>query len=108
MFRLDADPIVNSVVNPLLAAKLSLGGLDRHVSKEKLNLVEFTAGLTAESRESSPEIVRRKFINAGSSRILSNDMPTTFSLNPLPHTVPACVTLLNIFPFETPAECSEW
>ncbi len=78
MFRLDADPIVNGVGNPLLAAKISLGRLNRHVSKEKLNLVEFTAGLMAEQRASPPEIVRRKFINAGSSRILSNDMPNDF------------------------------
>lgn len=78
MFRLDAHPVVNGVANPLLAAKISLGGLDRHVSKEKLNLVEFTAGLMAEPRASSPKIVRCKFISADSSRILSNDMPNDF------------------------------
>ena len=51
MFRLDAHPVVNGVANPLFAAKISLGGLDRHVSTEKLNLVEFTAGLMAEPRK---------------------------------------------------------
>jgi hypothetical protein len=32
---------------------------------------------------------------------------TTFSLNPLPHAVPARVTRLKILPFEIPAACSQ-
>jgi hypothetical protein len=48
---------LNGVAKPLLAAKVSLSGLHRHVSKQELNLVEFAPGLMADSGASSPEIV---------------------------------------------------
>lgn len=75
---LDNDSIINGVANPLLAAKVSLSRLHRDVSKQKLNLVKFTAGLMAEPDASSPEIVGCKFVDAGLSRILPNDMPNDF------------------------------
>lgn len=53
---------------------------------------------------SSPEIVRREFVDAGFSRILPDNVPTAFSVNPLPHTVPARVTRLKILPLEIPAD----
>jgi hypothetical protein len=72
-----------------------------------LNLVEFTACLMTESGAGSPEIVRRKFVDAGFPRVLPDKCQTTFSVKPLPQTVPARVTRLKIFPFEIPAECSQ-
>jgi hypothetical protein len=38
-FRLNPDPIINGVANPLLAAKITFGRLHRYMSKEKLDLV---------------------------------------------------------------------
>jgi hypothetical protein len=61
MFRLNPDSIINGVANPLLAPKVSLCGLHRHVSKQKLNLVEFTASLMTEPGTSSSEMPHAAF-----------------------------------------------
>jgi hypothetical protein len=68
------------------------------VSKEKLNLVEFTAGLMAEPRASSPEIMRRKFVDAGFSRILPDDVPNDF----LAHSASPYSTCLRLAPKDLP------
>jgi hypothetical protein len=42
-YRLDADPIINRRLNPLLAAQLSLRCLKRYVSYQELSLFQFPA-----------------------------------------------------------------
>jgi len=75
---LDPDAIVDGVANPPLAAKISLGRLHGNVSKQKLNLVEFTTSLMTEPGASSPEIVGCKFVDSGLSRILPDNVPDDF------------------------------
>ena len=41
----------------LLTAEVSLGGLDRGVSGQKLNLLQFSSGHLAQARTRPPEIV---------------------------------------------------
>jgi len=40
--RFDADAVVHRSTNPLFAAKITLGGLDRNVPEQKLDLVQFS------------------------------------------------------------------
>jgi hypothetical protein len=42
--RLDADPVVDGASQLLLAPEISLGGLDRDVTEQKLDLIQFAAG----------------------------------------------------------------
>jgi hypothetical protein len=44
LVRLDPDSIVNGAVQLLLASQVLLGGLDRDVTKQKLDLIQFAAG----------------------------------------------------------------
>jgi hypothetical protein len=44
LVRLDPDSIVNGAVQLLLASEVLLGGLDRDVTKQKLDLIQFAAG----------------------------------------------------------------
>ena len=59
-FRLDAHPVVDSVAKFLLASEVPLGGLDGDMAKQKLDLIQFTAGEMAEPRAGAPKIVRSK------------------------------------------------
>jgi hypothetical protein len=43
----DADSVIHGRADTLLAAELSLGGLDGYVAEQKLNLLQFTSGRVA-------------------------------------------------------------
>ena len=45
--RLNSELVVNGATQPLLAAEVSLGRLNRDVPEQELNLVEFSAGKVA-------------------------------------------------------------
>lgn len=45
--RLNSELVVNGATQPLLAAEVSFGRLNRDVSEQELNLVEFAAGKVA-------------------------------------------------------------
>jgi hypothetical protein len=49
--------------------------LDGDVSKQKLDLIQFTARKMTEPRAASPKIMRRKLVNSGSRRCGANDFP---------------------------------
>ena len=42
--RLNAESVVNGTPKVLFASKVTLGCLDRHVTQQKLNLIQLTAG----------------------------------------------------------------
>ena len=44
LLRLDADPVVDGVAQLLLAPEITLGGLNRHMTEQKLDLIQFAAG----------------------------------------------------------------
>jgi len=46
-FRLDAHPVVDGVAELLLAAEVSLRGLDGDMPEQELDLIEFAAGQVA-------------------------------------------------------------
>jgi hypothetical protein len=92
-FRLDTDSIIDSVADPLLAAKVSLGCLYRYMSKQKLNLIQFAACLMAEPGASSAEIVWSEFLDAGFSRIMPDQVPDDLFAQPAsPYSAGTCHT----------------
>ena len=54
-----SDFVVDSILNPLFATEISFGGLNRNVTKQKLDLLQFASGGVAKSCTGSAEIVRR-------------------------------------------------
>jgi hypothetical protein len=44
VLRFDADPIVYRSANPLFAAEISFGCLDRHVAEQELDLLQLSSG----------------------------------------------------------------
>src|SRR3954470_16103437 len=46
---IEADRVIHGILKTLLAAKIPFCGFDGNVSEEKLNLLEFTSCLMAES-----------------------------------------------------------
>jgi len=47
LFRLSSELVVNGATQPLLAAEVSFGRLNRDVPEQELNLVEFSASKVA-------------------------------------------------------------
>lgn len=92
---LDADAIIDSGMDTLFAAKVFLGCLYRHVSEEKLNLLQFSPGCVAEPRTGATEVMRCQLFDPGSFRAILDDMPH----NPLRDPISPCLA--------SPANASE-
>jgi len=62
LLRFDADSVVHGSAgaDTLLAAKVSLGGLDRHASKQELDLIQLASGSMAQFRAGPTQIMRRE------------------------------------------------
>ena len=73
--RLDAHPVIDSLAELLLASQVALGGLDRDVPKQKLNLIQFAAGKVTQPCASTAKVVRRKLLDPGPRRSLSHNFP---------------------------------
>src|SRR6266498_2692924 len=73
--RLDAHPVIDSLAELLLASEVALGGLDRDVPKQKLNLIQFAAGKVTQPCASTAKVVRRKLLYARPQRRLSDNLP---------------------------------
>jgi hypothetical protein len=59
---LQADFVVDRISEPLLAAQISLRGLNADMSEQKLDLLKLSACLMTQSGTGSAEIVRRNAI----------------------------------------------
>ena len=57
--------VVDRAPELLLAAQVSFCGLDRHMSQQELNLVEFATSEMAQPGAGAPEIVRGQLLDAG-------------------------------------------
>src|SRR5579862_8155939 len=81
--RFDPDPIVNGCLNPLPGPQVLLGGLDRDMAEQKLNLVKLPARTPAEPGAGSPQIVWRERVNASLGRSGLHDVPNGLLAEPL-------------------------
>ena len=57
---LQANSIIDGIAKPLLTAQVAFCRLDRNVSQQELNLLQFTASLMAQTGACASEIVRRE------------------------------------------------
>ena len=55
---LQADAIVDSIPDSLLATKVALRRLDAHVTEQKLNLLKFATCLMAKAGTGPPQVMR--------------------------------------------------
>jgi hypothetical protein len=94
---LDADPVVDGISEMLLAAKIPLGCLHGDVPKQKLDLVQFTSSIAAQSSASPSEVVRGKFFNGCFFGAVLHDMPH----NPLRDTIPPSLACAANAPKDT-------
>ena len=83
MRRLDADAVVHSISDSLLAAKVALGGLHGDVSEEELDLFEFAARNVTKSGACAPHVVRRNLLNADRLREVLNHVPNNLFRQPI-------------------------
>jgi hypothetical protein len=54
-----SDFVVDGTLNPLFATEIMFGGLNRNVTEQKLDLLQFASGGVAKPCTGSAEIVRR-------------------------------------------------
>jgi hypothetical protein len=54
-----SDFVVDGILNPLFATEITFGGLNRNVTEQKLDLLQFASGGVAKPCTGSAEIVRR-------------------------------------------------
>lgn len=73
--RFDADFVVHSESELLLAAEVMFRRLDGDVAEEKLDLVELAAGQVTETRTGASQIVGRQLIYSGSLGRSLDDLP---------------------------------
>jgi hypothetical protein len=74
--------IVDRVPQSLLAAEVTLCGLDTHVPQEKLDLLEFFSGLMAQPSTRAPEIMWRDLGEAALRTRLLYNSPYHFRTEP--------------------------
>ena len=62
--RFDAEPIIYSLSESLLAAQVLLCGLRRYMTEQELDLFQFASRIVAESSARPPEVVWRELGNS--------------------------------------------
>lgn len=72
---LNAQMIVDRLLQLLLAAEVTLRGLNRYVAEQKLDLFEFAATEMTQSSAGSPEIMRGNVLDPSPSRRCLNHLP---------------------------------
>jgi hypothetical protein len=73
--RLDPDIVVHCRSDPLGAAKITLGRLDRHVPQEELDLFQFASGGSAQPGTGPAKVMRREVGCADLCGELLHDVP---------------------------------
>lgn len=89
--RLNPEAIVDGASKLLFAPEVPLRRLNRNVSQQELNLVQFSAGDVAQPRTRTAEIIWRQPLNSRASRRRPNDAPEHLADMPSPQTRPCLV-----------------
>jgi hypothetical protein len=63
---------VHGATQFLLAPEVPFRRLNRHVSQEELDLIQFAAGEVAQTRAGPSQVVRRELIDAGAVGVTSS------------------------------------
>lgn len=102
--RLDADVVVHSSANTLLASEVSFRRLDRNVSEQKLDLFQFSARGMTELREGTPQIMWRHLRQTEGFRILLYHVPNHSLRNAVTPSFACPTNASEQPPVEMPAE----
>jgi hypothetical protein len=73
--RLNADAIINCILDPLLEAEISLSCLNRDMTEYKLDLFQFATGNVAQASTRASEIMRSRLGQAELCRVLFHKVP---------------------------------
>ena len=80
--RFDAQPVVHSDAELLLASEVALSRLDRHVAEQELDLIEFAAGDVAQPGTGAAEIGGASFSMPACVAAIFTTSQTTFAVMP--------------------------
>ena len=72
---IEPDRVIHGILKPLLAAQIPFCGFDGNMSQEKLNLLEFTSCLMAESRTCPAQVMWSKADQTAVGGSLFHDGP---------------------------------
>ncbi len=75
---LDSNSVVDSAVDPLFATEISLGGLDGHMSQQKLDLFQFASGNVTKLSTGSSQVVRGEVDESDFFGAILHHMPNNF------------------------------
>ena len=89
--RLDTDSVVDGRPDSLLAAQVSLGGLDRDVTEEKLDLFQLAAGGMTQPGACSSQVMRGQLVDPGFLREFADNVPNNL-FNAFAQVFPALFT----------------
>jgi len=71
----NADSLVDRRSDALFASEISLCGLNRNVTKQELDLFQFTSGSLAQPRACPPQVMRRKLVDSSLRWELTDHVP---------------------------------
>jgi hypothetical protein len=71
----DSDAIIDRRPNPLLAAKVSLGCLNRDMSQQELDLFQFASCSVAKTSARPPQVMRGQFRHTDPIRAILHNVP---------------------------------
>src|SRR6266481_1582348 len=75
---LDSNPIINRLSEPLLASQIFLGRLYRYMTKQELDLLQFTSRIMTEPGTRSSKIMWCELRDSKSFRIFLHNVPDHF------------------------------
>jgi hypothetical protein len=77
-----AQPVVHRMTQFLFAPQVTFSGLNRSVSEQELDLLQFAAGQVAQTRTGTPQIMRREVLDAGTLGSGLHHVPNRFWRDP--------------------------
>jgi hypothetical protein len=75
MLWFDTDAIIHRRPDPLLAAQISLGRLNRNMPQQELDLFQLTSGCLTQFCACPAQVVKREFCHANSFRTFLHNVP---------------------------------
>jgi len=107
-FARERESIVHGTGQILLAADVSLGGLDRGVPQQELDLFQFAARGVTQPCAGPPEVVGCQRRDSSSGRTSFHNVPDHIPRDTGAHTVPFFLIERNSLPFEIEAFSVQW
>jgi hypothetical protein len=89
--RFNPELVIDGTAEFLLATKVALRGLDRYISEQELNLIEFTAGEVAQSGARAPQVMRGELLDPRPVGGFLYDLPDHLRRHPITPNFPGLI-----------------